>query len=47
MGQSNVIANNNLQLIIYYEVPVGQLDEVKQKFGNNYRRNLVTLQQRN
>ena len=34
-SQSHIIANNNsMQLIVYYEVPLGQRDEVKQKFNN-------------
>ncbi|HYJ03108.1 MAG TPA: hypothetical protein VEW92_12930 [Nitrososphaeraceae archaeon] len=41
-SQSNV-TNNSMQLIVYYEVPLGQRDEVKQKFDNMIR-NLMTLQ---
>ena len=33
-SQSHIIANNDIQLIIYYEVPQGHRDEVKQKFHN-------------
>jgi hypothetical protein len=34
-SQSHIFANNNsMQLIVYYEVPLGQRDEVKQKFNN-------------
>jgi hypothetical protein len=35
-----------VDLLVYYEVPLGQRDEVKQKF-NNLVRNQVALQQRN
>jgi hypothetical protein len=45
-SQSHIIANNNMQLIVYYEVPLGKRDEVKRKFDNMIR-NLITLQQRN
>ena len=31
-SQLQVIANNDIQLIVYYEVPQGHRDEVKQKF---------------
>jgi hypothetical protein len=34
-SQSHIVANNNLQLIVYYEVPQGHRDKVKQKFGNS------------
>jgi hypothetical protein len=30
-SQSHIGANNSIQLIVYYEVPLGQRDEVKQK----------------
>ena len=30
-SQSHIVANN-IQLIVYYEVPLGQRDEVKRKF---------------
>jgi hypothetical protein len=34
-SQSHIVANNNsMQLIVYYEVPLGMRDEVKQKFNN-------------
>jgi hypothetical protein len=33
-SQSHIVANNNLQLIVYYEVPQGHRDKVKQKFDN-------------
>ena len=32
--QSHIVANNNMQLVVYYEVPLGQRDEVKRKFEN-------------
>jgi len=28
----NHIVPNNIQLIVYYEIPLGQRDEVKRKF---------------
>ena len=31
-SQSHIFANN-IQLIVYYEVPLGQRDEVKRKFS--------------
>ena len=34
-SQSHIVApNNTLQLIVYYEVPEGKRDEVKNKFEN-------------
>jgi hypothetical protein len=42
-SQSHNVTNNSMQLIVYYEVPLGQRDEVKQKFDNMIR-NLITLQ---
>ena len=42
-SQSHIVANNNMQLIVYYEVPLGMRDEVKRKFDNIIR-NLMTLQ---
>ena len=33
-SQSHIIANNDIQLIVYDEVPQGHRDEVKQKFDN-------------
>jgi hypothetical protein len=42
-SQSHNVTNNCMQLIVYYEVPIGQRDEVKQKFDNMIR-NLMTLQ---
>jgi len=34
-SQSHIVANNNsMQLIVYYEVPLGMRNEVKQKFNN-------------
>ena len=33
-SQSLIITNNNLHLIVYYEVPEGQRDEIKRKFAN-------------
>jgi hypothetical protein len=45
-SQSHNITNNSMQLIVYYEVPLGMRDEVKRKFDNMIR-NLMTLQQIN
>jgi hypothetical protein len=45
-SQSHIVANNSMQLIVYYEVPLGVRDEVKQKFNTTIS-NLMTLQQRN
>ena len=33
-SQSHNVTNTSMQLIVYYEVPVGQSDEVKRKFDN-------------
>ena len=32
-----------IDILVYYEVPLGQRDEVKKKF-NNYTRNIISLQ---
>ena len=32
-SQSHIVANNSVQLIVYYEVPLGMRDEVKRKFN--------------
>ena len=40
-SQSHNVANNSMQLIVYYEVPLGQRNEVKQKIDNMIR-NLMT-----
>jgi hypothetical protein len=40
-SQSHNVANNSLSLIVYYEVPIGQRDEVKQKFDNMIRNNMA------
>jgi|SRR5215207_4961149 len=42
-SQSHIVANNSMQLIVYYEVPLGMRDEVKRKFENLVR-NTITLQ---
>ena len=34
-SQSHIVANNSIQLIVYYEVPLGMRDEVKNKFSNS------------
>jgi hypothetical protein len=33
-SQSHIIANNDIQLIVYDEVPQGHRDDLKQKFDN-------------
>ena len=45
-SQSHTVTanNNSILLIVYYEVPEGQRDEVKHKFGEYIRTNLVALQ---
>ena len=42
-SQSHNVTNNSIQLIVYYEVPIGQREEVKRKFDNMIR-SQVTLQ---
>jgi hypothetical protein len=39
-SQSHILSSNVISLIVYFEVPVGQRDIVKQKFSN-YTRNLI------
>ena len=39
--QSHIFANNSIQLIVYYEVPLGMRDEVKRKFDNFVRNNMA------
>ena len=46
-SQSHIIAINNMQLVVYYEVPLGQRDEVKQKFSNFIIRNQSVVHNRN
>ena len=43
-SQSHIVANNSIQLIVYYEVPLGMRDEVKRKFDNMIRTNQFALQ---
>ncbi len=33
-SQSHILANNSIQLIVYYEVPEGMREELKRKFEN-------------
>jgi hypothetical protein len=35
MAQSHIISNNLISLIVYFEVPEGKGEEVKQKFSNS------------
>ena len=44
-SQSHIVANNSIQLIVYYEVPLGQRDEVKRKFENFVRNKEVKIYQ--
>jgi hypothetical protein len=42
-SQSHIIAgNNSISLIVYYEVPEGQRDEIKHKF-NSFVKDLMVL----
>jgi hypothetical protein len=43
-SQSHIIAINNMQLVVYYEVPDGKREEVKQEF-NNFVRNQMVFKQ--
>lgn len=43
-SQSHIGANNSMQLIVYYEVPLGQRDEVKSKFQNFVRKEVNIYQ---
>ena len=43
-SQSHIVTNNSIQLIVYYEVPLGMRDEVKRKFDNMIRTNQFALQ---
>ena len=36
--------DGNLNILVYYEVPEGKRDEVKQKFNNFVARNNIVLQ---
>ena len=45
-SQSHNVTNNCMKLIVYYEVPLGQREEVKRKFENFVRNNIV-MQKRN
>jgi hypothetical protein len=38
----NLMLVNNTYLIVYYEIPQGKREEVKQEF-DNYTRNYITL----
>ena len=42
-SQSHIVANNSMQLIVYYEVPIGQRELVKQKFSNYTKNNQMIL----
>jgi hypothetical protein len=33
-SQSYIVANNSMSLIVYYEVPLGQREQVKRKFND-------------
>lgn len=38
-SQSHIIQDNNISLIVYYEVPDGQREMARQKFNNTFRSN--------
>jgi hypothetical protein len=38
-SQSHISNNNALTIVVYFEVPEGKREEVKQKFGNYTRNN--------
>jgi hypothetical protein len=40
-GSQSHVNGNNISLVVYYEVPVGQRDEVKRNFDNFVRNSLV------
>jgi hypothetical protein len=40
-SQSHIIAINNMQLVVYNEIPDGKREEVKQKFNNFVRNQMV------
>ena len=42
-SQSHIVANNSMQLIVYYKVPIGQRELVKQKFSNYTKNNQMIL----
>ena len=41
-SQSHIVANN-MQLIVYYEVPIEQRELIKQKFSNYTKNNQMIL----
>ena len=43
-SQSHNVTYNSIQLIVYYEVPLGMRDEVKRKFNNYLVRDNTTYQ---
>jgi hypothetical protein len=40
-SQSHIIQNNSMSLVVYFEVPVGQREEVKRKF-NDFVLSIIT-----
>jgi len=40
-SQSHMIQNNSMSLVVYFEVPVGQREEVKRKF-NDFVLSIIT-----
>jgi hypothetical protein len=47
-SQSNVMPrDNSISLMVYYEVPEGKREEVKQRFNNSIRNNQINIYQRN
>ena len=41
-SQSHIVFDNSISLIVYYEVPEGKREEVKQKF-NRFSINLYSI----
>ena len=41
-SQSHILPNNTISIVVYYEVPLGQREEVKQRFKNSIR-TIITL----
>jgi hypothetical protein len=44
-SQSHIIANNSIQLIVYYEVPEGMREEIKRKYENFIRNEIKIFHQ--
>jgi hypothetical protein len=46
-SQSHISHNNELSIVVYFKVPEGKREEVKRKFENLIRNQLILQQQRN